>query len=404
MTTGTITQTLSIPTQLATGQQLYLGREVAAAVVYAGPEIAPGIFGDTIFEPAIAADNIRIIEAELLSSTATASDTQATSSVTFLAETATAASALQAAETTLLVSTIRVRDTISQSITAPLVSSINATNSFVLSRNILLTESFTALENITPNVSYYQLVTAAITASDQLSTGESVLLESGATITGTLTPSTIVSEIISDVVVAIGSQVPQTTAKEFLSYTAVGSSTFAFNGSVYNEAITEIAQIGDWIWAKDFGSIAWVLNTQSGGLTNYDNYGFTSLAFHDGVLYGTSHEGLFAINADDDAGRDINALRKGGFLDFNRENKKRISDIYTGYTGGPLECEVETYDKEVYTYPMEFRDFETPHNSRIKPGRGLSSRYWRFGFRNVSGADFQIQDITVKLGMSKRRV
>ena len=67
---------------------------------------------------------------------------------------------------------------------------------------------------------------------------------------------------------------------------------------------------------------------------------------------------------------------------------------------------IDVYDllKEVYTYEMEHRDAGAPRNNRIKPGKGLSSRYWRFTFRNVGGADFQIHDVAVELARSKRRL
>jgi hypothetical protein len=71
-----------------------------------------------------------------------------------------------------------------------------------------------------------------------------------------------------------------------------------------------------------------------------------------------------------------------------------------------MECDVETYDgpEDVYTYEMEPRDADAPRNNRLKIGRGLNSRYWRFEFRNVSGADFQLQDVAVQVTTSKRRL
>ena len=53
---------------------------------------------------------------------------------------------------------------------------------------------------------------------------------------------------------------------------------------------------------------------------------------------------------------------------------------------------------------MEERDADAQRNNRCKPGKGLSSRYWRFEIRNVDGADFQIYDVTAEVAASKRRL
>jgi hypothetical protein len=88
------------------------------------------------------------------------------------------------------------------------------------------------------------------------------------------------------------------------------------------------------------------------------------------------------------------------------EETKRMSDLYVGYTGGRLQCDVETYDgpQDVYNYLMEERDADAPRNNRLKIGRGLSSRYWRFTVKNLEGADFQLHDMTAVIGRSNRRL
>jgi hypothetical protein len=184
------------------------------------------------------------------------------------------------------------------------------------------------------------------------------------------------------------------------------SDSMDFGGSVYNNLSHDTVAVSGFPWAKDFGSKAWVMNTQTGGLTTYDNFQFTSLAEYKGVIYATSASGVYALTGDTDEGRVIEAEVKTGFLDFGVEQTKRISDIFVGYTGGQLEFDVETFDLpgEVYTYPMEEREAGAPRNNRVKPGRGLSSRYWRFSIRNVDGAAFQLYDVTPDIAASKRRL
>jgi len=195
------------------------------------------------------------------------------------------------------------------------------------------------------------------------------------------------------------------TFEELLSGMSI-SDLISFEGSIANNIVQDTAYVKNTVWAKDFEALAWTLNTETAGVTRYDNFGFISMVAHDGVLYAASPEGLFTINGDTDDGRMIEAEVRTGFLDFSSEQTKRISDIFVGYTGGQLNFDVETYDgpQEVYTYAMEEREAIAPRNNRLKVGRGLSSRYWRFAIRNVDGADFQVYDVAAEVAPSKRRL
>lgn len=197
----------------------------------------------------------------------------------------------------------------------------------------------------------------------------------------------------------------RTTFEELLDAVNVDD-LITFDGSVYNNELIDTVNVIGIPWAADFNAIAWVMNTETTGLSNYTNFDFTSIASHDGVVYVTSNNGVYALTNDTDDGRYIAAEVQTGFLDLGREETKRISDVYVGYTGGQLELDVETYDgpQDVYTYTMEERAADAPRNNRIKTGKGLSSRYWRFSFRNLDGADFQVYDTSAVVGVSKRRL
>jgi hypothetical protein len=190
------------------------------------------------------------------------------------------------------------------------------------------------------------------------------------------------------------------------SSSMVISELTTYNGSVFTNNEGSTFYIDDKTWAPDFGALAWVLNTETGGLATYDNFGFTSIAYHDGTLFAASPSGLFSIDNDTDDGRFVSASVQTGFMDFNSDRIKRVSDVFVGHTGGQLELDVETYDgpEEVYTYTMEERDADAPRNNRAKIGRGLQSRYWRFTFRNLDGADIQVYDVSSVVGESNRRL
>ena len=396
--TGTITQTTPAITQSATAAQNIL-EETASATGY--PFIT---LEDELSEYATAYGPIVAIVEEDTESTANASEVITFDVISSLEDTATASNSFVAEDFVNIGSTARATDTFTAWYAITLTDQVNAGNSFELSRDIELTDTAVATGSTDPSGIYSYLISDTANISGAIYTGQEVSLATSATAAEDLVVWSVVLEAISVTANVTDTWVPWNIVTEELSSTALGSSTYSFEGSIYNETLAAAAAASDWIWAKNFDSIAWVLNTQSGGLTNYDNYGFTSLAFHSGTLYATSPEGIFQLDADKDAGRNISATCGYGFLDLGTQNKKHVSDIFVGCTGNDLECEVETYDKLAYTYGMEYRDVDTPYNNRIKPGRGLSSRWWRFTFRNIDGADFQIHDVAVQVARSNRRL
>ena len=363
---------------------------------------------DLLSETAYAGSSLSTIEGNLVVAAADASNTLTFEVFSPLEATAIASESYLGSiyDCHLSPAGAKASSSIKQYATVSLDSSATVTETFVLSQNTSLGSTASASDVVSPIVTYIQTVIATASAGSSFITGLSETLSSTANATFTVTHSAAVIETLTGVASVEGTFPFLVSTSELLLNTGFGSSSFSFEGSVFNRTLESTANASGTIWAKDFNAVAWVLNTQSGGLSNYDNFGFTSLASHNGVLYATSPEGVFKLNADKDESRNIGAVIETGFLDFSTENKKRISDIYVGYTGGELECDVETYGgpEEVYTYEMGVRDANAPRNNRLKVGRGLSSRYWRLTFRNIDGADFQIHDVAVEVAKSKRRL
>ena len=251
-----------------------------------------------------------------------------------------------------------------------------------------------------------QTLTQTIRASDVLSYFLSGEITDTAIFADTLTTIRIGTELLTDSATVADTQVTIVRVFEELLDSANADNLITFDGSILNNILVGTAVASGLPWARDYEAIAWILNTESGGLSTYGNCGFTSIVEYGGVLIATSPDGVFALSGDDDIGRLIEAQIRTGFLDFGTAHTKRISDIFVGYTGGELKFDVETYDLpgEVYTYSMEEREAGAPRNNRVKPGRGLSSRYWRFSIQNVDGADFQLYDVTPNVATSKRRL
>jgi hypothetical protein len=154
----------------------------------------------------------------------------------------------------------------------------------------------------------------------------------------------------------------------------------------------------------------WVMNTEGAmPVSEYDNYTFNSLAYGPAGMIGTSDEGIFSLDADDDAGADIDAEMTSMMLDFATSRQKRLSAAWVGYSStGELVMKVRAVDmNEQVEYCFVGRnvgDAPAPRDNRFKLGKGLRSRYWQFELVNKDGADFEIDQVELYPIRLDRRV
>lgn len=375
-------------------------------------ELIGGYFDFTYTDTAVGGDVMTGIDVQALHDTANASDTQEEKRVAALHETATAGDDEDIIWVANLwdVTQLRDRDVLTPFLSESLTETATATDSQTTYRINSLHETATAAEELTTTATFTGLLddNTAEASDDIFALGYSKqLFDNTANASDVLTDVVIPNEILID-----SANVSNTTTAfqahyAELSSTATVEELLTQAAGISNETIIAVATATEVLWANDFGALAWVLNSETGGLSTYDNFGFSSIAVHDGVMYATSPEGVFALTADKDQNRDVDAEVQTGMMDFDIPTTKRISDIFVGYTGGQLEYSVETYDGangEIYSYDMPERDAAAPRNNRVKPGRGLSSRYWRFTIKNIDGADFQLHDQTAVIGPSNRRL
>jgi hypothetical protein len=303
--------------------------------------------------------------------------------------------------------TFEAKDVVTFSHDIYIQESATVSDEVTFSRTLSVVDAFTADSSVTPSNTATATITETFDASDEVTPIYLKTITETFEANDTVTPSNSATATITETANANSTVELQKVCNDTITETCTWDDTIDAAGSVYTVTVSSTANVTDAIWAPDYLAVAWVLNTETGGLCYYDNYGFDSIAAHDGVIYATSPNGVYELSGDNDAGRNINSRLKTGFLDFDTEHLKRIAALYVGYTGGALKCSVEAYTSdanEVYTYDMEERTAGAPRNNRIKTGKGVASRYWRFDFENVEGADFQIQDIAVELGISNRRL
>jgi hypothetical protein len=149
--------------------------------------------------------------------------------------------------------------------------------------------------------------------------------------------------------------------------------------------------------------LGWVLNTESSGVTQYDQYPFNSLTRFGNRYLGAGAMGICELSGDTDNGQLIAAKLKTGVTDFDSPMRKRVDRAYLGITAeGDILLKVTT-DKGVedgYQCTPRVGDI---HTERVKLGKGVKSRYWQFELSNSEGANFELESLEwVPIILSRR--
>lgn len=145
--------------------------------------------------------------------------------------------------------------------------------------------------------------------------------------------------------------------------------------------------------------IAWVLNTESKGLSRYTQYPFNSFATIGGRYYGATSTGIRRLDGDTDDGEPIAAKLRVGLSDLGTRALKRVPEAYIGYSSdGTLLLRVISIEevsgaKQAATYKLAPRGAASTRENRFKMGRGVKSVDWDFEIENVDGADFALDSI-----------
>lgn len=161
-------------------------------------------------------------------------------------------------------------------------------------------------------------------------------------------------------------------------------------------------------WAVDaeMGGHAWTASTDTWGMSEWRDLPWLTGIAWDGALLGVADDGLYLLDADDDAGADISAWVETGLSDFGSPLLKRASNAYVGLTAdGPLGLDVwvTSADGETTCSYVIDQPGSAAAPAKIHLGKGLLSRYWRFLMNNQAGAGFTVHDFRVLFDETQRR-
>lgn len=149
----------------------------------------------------------------------------------------------------------------------------------------------------------------------------------------------------------------------------------------------------------------WVVNTETFETTNYSNYDFDSLVTYAEQPYGVTSGGIFLLAGDDDDGTQINANLLTGISDRGDENLKEVANMYMqgDYDSMMFQLYPDGQQRlREYTVDRRSNATGTIHG-RAKGARGLRSRSWQMGLRNLSGGDFVIDKLGLLLRILTRK-
>lgn len=149
--------------------------------------------------------------------------------------------------------------------------------------------------------------------------------------------------------------------------------------------------------------LAWVMNTETYGVTNYENFRFNSMCGFNGAYYATDGTKIYRLDGQTDDGTAIDAEISLGASDFGSAFLKRMERAYLGLRAdGQMVLKVITDEKVEDWYALE----SVPSalgESHVKIGKGLKARYWRLALRNKGGSDFTLDSLRLlPLKLSRR--
>lgn len=343
-------------------------------------------------------------------STGNAASTVAGEAYLLLTSAAGATSTVSASSVVVaaLVSKAVAKSTAIQFFGVTAASTANAVGSFVfLDVPLLLVSKANAVSTVTPSnrANMLSVSKAAGSSSAMLGLLESLVSTAGAS--STVDPKRVLSLLLT----SAGASTSTLTASNQPQLSLLISVAEALSAVTARLDATvlavEVVEARSQTWFTDTTVKAWVMNTETTAGSWYDNFCFESVASVRGVEFAVGPDGIYQLSGDTDQGRGIDAEVVSGLHDFGAPQVKRLDNMYFGYTSaGQLAVKAEVYEsgRPPSTNLLEQRAAAAPRNSRVTPGKGLWGRYWRLTISNVSGTSFEINDASVDLAVSPRRI
>lgn len=134
----------------------------------------------------------------------------------------------------------------------------------------------------------------------------------------------------------------------------------------------------------------WAMNTRNAAVTQYSGFNFNSFAKMGERYLGANDQGLYWLDGDDDAGRDVKARITTGVIQPNGNKLAGVQYAYLGMRGdGQFVVTVTDEAGGAYNYTLTGSSMET---ARVAFGRGFKTRYFTFSLES-QGQDFDLDSV-----------
>ena len=150
----------------------------------------------------------------------------------------------------------------------------------------------------------------------------------------------------------------------------------------------------DRLVSSALSNIGYVMNVNTGAVSTYEGWDFTSMAKVGNEFYATTPDGLVRIGATDDDGTGIDAVVRTGITDFDSTRMKRLVKAYLGVSSdGQVLLKTITDEGTENIYELQAETSTAVKESPVEIGRGLRARYWQFEVLNEAGSDFTLESV-----------
>lgn len=187
-----------------------------------------------------------------------------------------------------------------------------------------------------------------------------------------------------------------------LTISGAVAATAAYDGTIVLQKIQLAARILDEYAASTPDETVWVINLDTGGHWNYEDFSFNSLVRHNNEYYLASDSGVFILEKPAVPTR-IGQIETPIYA-FGGQYISYVPDIYLQSRGdADIILTAITDEADEYEYEESFRPCkEGRHVERIKLAKGAKGNNWQFRIQNVAGSRLDIGLIDVRPVRSTR--
>jgi len=150
-----------------------------------------------------------------------------------------------------------------------------------------------------------------------------------------------------------------------------------------------------------------VMNLSNQAMSTYSGFNFNSITYHDGSYYGINDQGIFKLGGDrDNLTRYIPSKMKFAPMNLGDGNTMYIRDVWITFrSDGHLQITFAADENEDNTSVGHTQLVaDNIREEKIKCGRGLKGRFFTVIIENMSGANFDIEQLSILVDIIKRRL